>query len=94
MQFSNYIFWDTDSTALNVSKHSAYIIERVVGYGTWDDWNKLLDLYGYDKIKKTVIGLRNLDLKTLSFLSLYFDLPQEAFRCYTFRQSNQVHFPY
>jgi hypothetical protein len=94
MQFSKYIFWDADPDELDTNKHSRYIIDRVVSYGTWKDWKKLLKLYGDEKIKDTVISLRNLDPKTLSFLSLYFDVPQKAFRCYTFKQSNPIHFQY
>jgi hypothetical protein len=94
MQFSNYLFWDTDRTALDIFQHSIYIIDRVIGFGTWEDWRKLLDMYGHNKVKDTVIRLRYLDSKTLSFLSLYFNLPQKAFRCYTFKQSNQVRYPF
>ncbi len=93
MQLSSDIFWDTDPADLDIHKNAGYIIDRVVGYGTLEDWRTILDIYGHDKVKKTVTRLRYLDSRTLSFLSLYFDLPQKAFRCYTFKQSNKVHFP-
>ena len=93
MEFSRGIFWDSDPSTLDVSKNSDYIIERVVGYGTWEDWRKLLDIYGNDKVKNSVVRIKSLDPRTMSFLSLYFQLPNEAFVCSTLRQSNPVHYP-
>ena len=54
MQFSSDIFWDTDSAELDIHKNADYIIDRVVGYGTLEDWRTILDIYGHDKVKETV----------------------------------------
>ena len=93
MKFSKVLFWDIDPAQLDLEKHSSYVIERVVKFGTWDEWKELLNFYGSERVKQVVTKLSDLDPKTLSYLSAYFHLPKRAFRCYTSRQSTRTHYP-
>jgi hypothetical protein len=80
--FSKTLFWDTNCNALNPKKSKFYIIERVVTRGNYSDWKTMLSLYPKEEIKLDLTKIKSLDLKTLNFCSLYFDLPKEAFECY------------
>lgn len=92
--FSQHLFWDVDVSKLDFDKSTRYIIERVVTRGALPDWYQLLNYYGKEKIKDTCSKLKYLDNITLSFLSCFFNLPKENFRCYKLKQSTQELWPY
>lgn len=85
--FSEYLFWDIDVDKLDFQKSKKWLIGRVLEYGNLNDWKKLLVLFGREVIKKEVVNIRSLDAVTLSFLSVYFSLEKEDFRCYSKKQS-------
>ena len=82
LEFNPHLFWDTKISSINIDDHARYIIERVVTRGTLSDWQTLKKAYGLEKIKNTSIQIRSLDAKTLAFLSNYFDIGKEEFRCF------------
>lgn len=92
--FSRAIFWETDYDTIDWENKAQYVIERVVMYGNMEDWRLLRTYYGIDKIKSAVLNARDLDPKTMSFMSLLFNVPLSEFRCYTYRQSNLIHWDY
>ena len=83
MNLRKVLFWDTDHNKLNCDKHPAYVIERVARYGTLEEWKEVLDYYGEEKIKSEILLLRDLDKKTLNYLSFRFKIPKQEFRCYS-----------
>lgn len=93
-QLSRVLFWDTDYDSIDWDNKARYVIERVVAYGFVEDWRAIQHFYGMDRIREVVLQARDLDPKTLSFLSLIFDIPKEQFRCYTQIQSNPGHWVY
>ncbi|MCX8480718.1 MAG: hypothetical protein ORN58_02240 [Sediminibacterium sp.] len=94
MQLSKVIFWDTDFNKLDLVKHKFYIIERVLMYGFYTDWQFIRNYYGDNAIKEVALQTRDLDPKTLSFLSTIFDIPKQQFRCYKYKQLNPTHWIY
>ena len=84
---SNHLFWDVDKSLVDTKAHSKYIITKVLQYGTFDDWKRLRNFYGLEKIVRTAIIIKDLDKKTASFLSVIADIPKDNFLCYTTRQS-------
>lgn len=93
-QLSRVLFWDTDYDKIDWDNKARYVIERVVAYGFVEDWRAIQRFYGMDRIREVALQARDLDPKTLSFLSLIFDIPKEQFRCYTQIQSNPGHWVY
>jgi len=94
MQLSRVIFWDTDYDAIDWDNKVRYVIERVVSYGTVSDWRAIQKRYGMERIRDEMLQSRDLDPKTLRFLSAIFDIPKEQFRCYTYIQLNPGHWVY
>jgi len=94
MILSKNLFWDTDYNSINWDENARFVIERVVMYGTVEDWNTILKYYGRDKIYKEMLQAKELDPKSLSFLSCIFDTPPEKFRCFTQIQSSRAHWTF
>ena len=85
--FSLNLFWDADVAQIDMSLHAPYIVQRVLEYGLYEDWQLLLQYYGLDAITVTAKGLRTLEPTALAFISAISHTPKEQFRCCTFRRS-------
>ncbi len=88
------LFWDTDPDKIGLDTPVKTIIERVVSRGTWQEFKAVVAYYGKEKGKEVLTTLRYLDARPLSFCSIYFNIPVENFRCYTYKQSNPTHWNY
>ncbi|MBP3763969.1 MAG: hypothetical protein J6I49_08875 [Bacteroidales bacterium] len=86
-QLSPYLFWDIDKRDFNADKNSAQLIQRVLEYGELNDWRKVRDYYGLDRIASDCKTLRTLRPEALSFVCLVTGTHKEDYRCYTFRRS-------
>jgi hypothetical protein len=83
MQLSRVIFWDTDYEMIDWEKNARYVIARAIMYGTIEDWRTIQAAeYGMDRIHEEMLQERDLDPKSLSFLSCIFNIPKENFRCW------------
>lgn len=87
-QLSPVLFWDMDKAQLDVDKHAAGLVQRVLEYGTLQDWRLTRDYYGMDRIVSVCKQLRTLDPMALSFVCAMSGTQKEDYRCYQFRQSN------
>ena len=81
IEFNKALFWDVQIDSLDIEAHARFIIERVVSRGNLADWNLLKRIYGKKRIKQEALAIRSLDKKSVSFLSVYFDLEKTDFRC-------------
>ncbi len=90
-KLSKRIFWDTDTESIDLQKHKAFIISRVLEYGTIEDWQFIKEQYGLDTIVQSAASLRTLDKKALAFISVLSGKPKEEFRCYINQQSVSPH---
>lgn len=86
-RLSPHIFWDVERNALDIQRSDKFIIKRVLEYGLIEDWGLIKTIYGLPHIKNIVLKLKNLDVVTLSFLCVIFDLNREDFICYKHRPS-------
>lgn len=77
---------DVDLEDFDFEKHAGFFAQRVIEYGTIEDWNLLKKLYGLDKIKELALQFRTLDAVSLSYLSAIFNINKEEFRCYKHKQ--------
>ena len=88
------LFWDVNYELIDFDKRARFVIERVAMYGFLEDWVAIKRYYGLEKIKRSLMETRYLDKRTLSFISYYFDVPKERFKCYNYRQSTPIHWDY
>ena len=88
---SKHLFWDVNVFELDFSKNKKQIIQRVLDYGLIQDWQIIYNYYGINEITKTALTIRDLDKKSISFISLLSKIPKEKFLCYTIRRSIPKH---
>jgi len=86
-QFSPHLFWDADPADLDVDKHKAYIVDRVLECGRWEDWLLVRNYYGLETIKEIALNMRGMYPEALSYISLITHTPENQFRCYKLLQS-------
>ncbi|MFN0033505.1 MAG: DUF6922 domain-containing protein [Saprospiraceae bacterium] len=94
LQLRPSLFWDTDVQKIDLQKHRASVIERILMRGHWEEFHALLQYYGRETVKETALNLRYLDKVTLSFCSTIFETPVTEFRCYKLAQLNPEHWDY
>ena len=87
-KLSSHLFWDMDKAQVDMDTCPSQIIQRVLEYGTLDDWKLILSYYGLDKIVSVCRSLRTLDAKALSFICCISDTDKTQYRCYHTTQSN------
>jgi len=88
---SPHLFWDVDIQMLNFNDDKQFIIKRILEYGLLSDWMLLRKHIDIDEISDTVLNMKYLDSKSLSFISAISKRPKEKFLCYTTQQSTTSH---
>ena len=88
---SEHLFWDVDKANIDKDKHQKFIIKKVLQYGLYSDWQELIKRYGLQKIINVSKDIRDLDKKTLSFLTLIGEVSKKEFLCYNTKQSIPKH---
>ena len=87
-QFSEHIFWDVAREEVDMKAHSSFIVQRVLEYGTMQDWHLLRSYYGVDHIVTLCKAMRTLDPVCLSFICAISQTSKEDYRCYHTKQLN------
>jgi hypothetical protein len=91
MNFSTNLFWDVDLSDLDMETHRAFIVERVLDYGSWEDWLFIRKYYGMEQLKEIALGIRSMFPESLSFIATITRTPENQFRCYKLLQSKSPH---
>lgn len=91
LSLSKHLFWDIDMHKIDYIMHAAHIIRKVLQFGLYSDWKKISGFYGLDKIIEVASKMRDLDLKTASFLSIVSGVSKNNFICYNTKQSIPKH---
>jgi hypothetical protein len=88
------LFWDLNHKIPDLDKAASFVILRIIERGGLQEWHDMMQYYGKRKVKAVALQARYIPQRQLNFLSLYFKLPIEKFRCYTWQQSNPTHWNY
>ena len=86
-QLSQYLFWDIDIDKLDVNQSAEQLIQRVLEYGTLEDWRLTRNFYGLDKVVDHCKHMRTLEPTALSFICAISNTKPQDYRCYHFKQS-------
>jgi hypothetical protein len=92
--YDKRIFWDVDSDKMDVEAKANFIIERVFERGDVEDIRYCRRFYGDEKITSVLLNAKYLPERRMYLASAIIDKPIQEFRCYTIKQSNQIHVPY
>ena len=88
---SEFLFWDIDRSKIDAIRNKRWLINRVIEYGRLSDWLHIVNIYGMDEIVKVATTLRDIDIKTVTFLSAITNVPKDSFLCCNTKQLNQPH---
>jgi hypothetical protein len=77
--FRPSLFWDAGE--VDVVKHAAYIIARILDYGDVKDVRVLMDMYADEKIIKVIRTRRGLSPKTGKYWAVKFGIPVTEVAC-------------
>jgi hypothetical protein len=75
--FPRHLLWGTNINSINLKKHKRYVIERVIVRGSPEDFKKLLTIYTKKEISFALRMSVELDPKSRTFCSKYFNIPIE-----------------
>jgi len=70
MYFRQSLFWDVDPKTINIKKHAAYIIERILDFGRDKEVSWLWRTYNRPQLKKVVSSSRSLRPQTKALWTL------------------------
>ncbi len=90
IQLSPRAFWDVDMDKMDYEKNADYIIRKVFDYGTIEDIGEVIAYYGREKVKTALLMSPYLMEKTFRFASTLFDVPIQAFKCFTAKQYHPI----
>lgn len=85
---SPHLFWDVDKSKIDINKNKKWLIHRILEYGLLTDWILIEKYFGIKTITKLVMDMRDLDKKSISFISSLSKIPQTEFKCYNTQPSN------
>jgi hypothetical protein len=91
-KISTWIFWEFEQSAINWRKGYRQIIQRVLEWGTREEWDELVRYYGMPVVSNTI---RNQALylpdHTIDQVCDYFSFKREELLCYIRKQSMPKH---
>lgn len=90
-KLSGHLFWDTDINRIHIDDHFQFITKRVLDYGIMNDWKLLYRHFGIEKITEAAKQIRDLDLRSMSFIATLSGSKPEEFACYITKQSTPPH---
>jgi hypothetical protein len=86
-ELSPHLFWDVEREKIKFNKNKKWIVQRVLEYGLLNDWVLIYKYYGIEEIAQIVMKMKNLERKSITFISVLSKIPKEKFSCYTTKQS-------
>ena len=75
------LFWDVNKETVDLVCHRAYIIRRIMDYGTVEDVKWMLRTYSPQEMAEVLRMRRGLSRKSACFWAAYFKIPKEEIAC-------------
>ena len=88
---SPHLFWDVEIDSINTDEHKQFIVQRVLQYGLLSDWVQIYHQFGLTEITSISMHIKELDPKSLAFISAISKMPKEKFICFTTKPSIPQH---
>lgn len=88
------LFWDTDFSKLDVDKYPKSVIERVIERGDNFQKEKLIEYYGFEKVRNTMMQARYIHPLGINFVLSKLDIPLTELRFYKFSKETGGNFLY
>jgi len=79
---SKRAFLNVDMDMIDYDKDALYVLERIIGRGTSDDFTTIVKFYGKERIRREIVVTRRLGDKEVHFCCLIFELKLRDFKNY------------
>ena len=90
--FTDWMFWEFPYEKIDWIKAYRTIIQRVIERGEYQDWEKLLQYYGFPKVSNTIRNeILYLPDHIIEKVCAYFDFNKNDLLCYIRKQSMPKH---
>jgi hypothetical protein len=76
------MFWDIDLNRFDIERNKRLIIERTFTMGSKVELRFIIRYYGLAVVKNEIVKAGYLDGKTLTWVSLFLNIPKNKFKCY------------
>lgn len=86
-KLNKVLLWDYNLDLFDYKQNKELVIRRVIERGSMDDWYWLLNYYGWDTVKNTLLVMR-VDKYYVSRLSIVFSIPEDKFHVFSDFYSN------
>ena len=67
---------------IDYQKDILYVLEKVIGRGTWEDFKSVVKFYGKQRIKQEIVATRRLGDKEVHFCCTIFKIELKEFKNY------------
>lgn len=81
-RFLHSYLWDTDINSLSMTKHFAYIIERILEYGDHNAVTWLNKNYSTEQITDILKKSKKISPKTGALMALLYNIPKDQLQCF------------
>jgi hypothetical protein len=85
------LLWEYNLTDFDYEDMRDLVVQRVIQRGWPNDWYFILNRYGIDGVKAAIKNIAYLNDKDMNFVSHQFNIPLNAMKCYTKKQSVNQH---
>jgi len=85
------LLWEYNLTDFDYEDMRDLVVQRVIQRGWPNDWYFILNRYGIYGVKAAIKNIAYLNDKDMNFVSHQFNIPLNAMKCYTKKQSVNQH---
>lgn len=86
------LFWEFDYETLDWQRSYRSIIERVIEWGSPQEWENMISFYGRESVIKALQeDIPYLTDQAVGAVTAYFHLQKSELKCYTKKQSQKEH---
>ena len=94
LKVNRTIFWDISKEEIpsTIAENPTFSIPRIFARGTIEEINDMIEYYGFDKAKSTVMKqLAKGDLALVNLACLIFKAEKKDFECYKNKQFRHIY---
>jgi hypothetical protein len=88
---SKQAFWDVDMSKIDYVKNARHVVEKVIERGKAEDFDNVLNFYGFEKVKDLALQANWLSDVSINFCCILFKVTPTDFKCYEKKQLNRQH---
>lgn len=85
------LLWEYNQQDFDYNKMRDVVVQRVVERGWPEDWYFILNRYGIEGVRSSIMNLPCLNDMDMHFVSHQFDIPLTSLKCYAKKRSTLRH---